>query len=469
MGHAHHFLSRLDRVSLPHVEFALGLYNNPELLQYILHTIRLPERAERIAISVDHPDTGPFLVVTRDGRFVTCLGDGMSPGDLPIVTRGQIDALATKIADLRVRIEECRRLAGPTGNLAKLIKRVHDAGDELSSEEVAALVGLAPLYPFEFLRFAFAAASDLLDARQTLLAKLKHADKLQPVYRDALRAYWNTFWSIGHFSVLAASGGWANFHLVPDELSELLLQTSFSWAAVRQGVATLALRGVWAVGRIGKPFLSDTKRRYKAARSPLALLDNAMGLAAIGLRHPKLYAEVIKALSSGPDASRDDVIGAHIHAMNEVLRVVVSPDSGDPYITTIVQRELGSHIWMVLTDHLPKGAPLRFEKKEDVPEALAMTAAIYAPLDYLTEIKAITPMFLQLAWVARASPEQLYLPREAVRAIREPWRPEMTLQLLRSYRDHYKRPALPQEGPSRQGPCTCGSGKKYKRCCGANA
>jgi len=34
--HAHHFLSRLDRVSLPHVELALGLYRDDDMLRYIL-------------------------------------------------------------------------------------------------------------------------------------------------------------------------------------------------------------------------------------------------------------------------------------------------------------------------------------------------------------------------------------------------------------------------------------------------
>ena len=30
-----------------------------------------------------------------------------------------------------------------------------------------------------------------------------------------------------------------------------------------------------------------------------------------------------------------------------------------------------------------------------------------------------------------------------------------------------RHPELPASGPSRNGPCPCGSGKKYKRCCAA--
>ncbi|WP_080682074.1 SEC-C metal-binding domain-containing protein [Sorangium cellulosum] len=38
-------------------------------------------------------------------------------------------------------------------------------------------------------------------------------------------------------------------------------------------------------------------------------------------------------------------------------------------------------------------------------------------------------------------------------------------------REHYhpKIQAPRQEGPSRKGPCPCGSGEKYKRCCGKTA
>jgi len=43
-----------------------------------------------------------------------------------------------------------------------------------------------------------------------------------------------------------------------------------------------------------------------------------------------------------------------------------------------------------------------------------------------------------------------------------------SLRRLRLHRDYFlyrKKPAK-AEGPARKGPCPCGSGKKYKRCCG---
>jgi hypothetical protein len=42
MGHDIHFLSRLERLSLPHVELAMSLYNDTPLLHYILGALKLP-------------------------------------------------------------------------------------------------------------------------------------------------------------------------------------------------------------------------------------------------------------------------------------------------------------------------------------------------------------------------------------------------------------------------------------------
>ncbi|KYF83914.1 hypothetical protein BE17_43020 [Sorangium cellulosum] len=57
----------------------------------MLNAATLPERAERVAISLDDPVQGPFLVVTRSGHFVTCLGRSMRAGDLPIVMRAELE------------------------------------------------------------------------------------------------------------------------------------------------------------------------------------------------------------------------------------------------------------------------------------------------------------------------------------------------------------------------------------------
>jgi uncharacterized protein YecA (UPF0149 family) len=66
---------------------------------------------------------------------------------------------------------------------------------------------------------------------------------------------------------------------------------------------------------------------------------------------------------------------------------------------------------------------------------------------------------------ARATPEQLYLPRAYVEFLEQKWEPEHSLTIMEGWLEAVRRPAPKPEGPARKGPCPCGSGKKYKRCC----
>jgi hypothetical protein len=84
-GHDVHFLERLERLSTPETELALSLYQDPLLIRALLEQRRLPEGAARVALSLGDGARGPFVVVARDGHFVTCLAEGMSPGDHPVI------------------------------------------------------------------------------------------------------------------------------------------------------------------------------------------------------------------------------------------------------------------------------------------------------------------------------------------------------------------------------------------------
>jgi uncharacterized protein YchJ len=468
VSHQHHFLSRLDRVSLPHVELALSLYRDPELLRFILGSVRLPEAAERVALSLDHPERGPFLIVTRTGRFVTCLAEGMAV-DIPIVTRGQLDGIAVKASDLRARLQACQELAGARGGVRKLLGRLFEAGNDVTREEFVAISALQPLYGFEFFRLLFASVQDLDAARDILLPAMRRSDRLKPVYRSALREYWNTFYAIGHFSVLAGMSGPAIFDHVP-QLREQLLEVSFSWGAVRQGVISLAMKGIWAVARIGKAYLPTYKRLFDKASSLLTLLDAGMGLAALSMRHAKLRAEVEKTIAVGPTIDRETPVGKYVGTLFDLLSQTLEVDFRAPEVAAELQRSVGAAVCLRSTAHLPKGAPFRFERGEDVPEQLAMTMAANADVGFLDDVRMLLPLVTPLPWVSRATPEQLYLPADFIKATRTPWTPEHSYVILRAHRDHYKQPAPSKSvGPTRNGPCPCGSGKKYKRCCGEDA
>src|SRR5262249_46693367 len=143
MGHAHHFLSRLDRLARQHVELALSLYRDDERLRYVLEEAHVPEGAERVALSLDDPREGPFVLVTRTGHFVTCLSRGMRH-DLPIVTRAELDAISVKHTVFQERDAVRARLTGPDGEAGFILSRILDSGPFLAREEFQALAALHP-------------------------------------------------------------------------------------------------------------------------------------------------------------------------------------------------------------------------------------------------------------------------------------------------------------------------------------
>ncbi|WP_206079401.1 SEC-C metal-binding domain-containing protein [Polyangium spumosum] len=467
MGHAHHFLSRLDRVALPHVELALSLYRDESLLRYIFDRARVPDGAERVALSLDHPEDGPFLIVTRAGRFVTCLGEGMKVSNLPVVTRGQIDAISARAGELRERLVAAKALTGGRG-LRALLRRIYEAADELSREEFLAISALQPLYGFEFLRLYLHAACELNDARDLLLPLLRKTDKLKPAYDDALLAYWRTLWAMSHFAVLAALDG---REVLPPSILALLDQGStFTWPTTRQGYLPLAIRGAWAAARIGKPLLGRYKRFYQEAESELQNIDGSLALLSIGMRHARLRAEAEKALGTDiPVKWRDTAFGKFTRAIRQMARSVAESERDDPEALLASIRNFGAHLWVQIMKPRPAG-PLRYERPEDVPDDLSRAVMANTMQCYLRQSKGLSDalawLFTLVPWAARAAPEELYLPRAAVAAIHMPFRTELALNVLRQMLDH--RAPVTQtrpEGPTRKGPCPCGSGKKYKRCC----
>lgn len=468
MAHAHHFLSRLDRVSLPHVELALGLYRDEPMLQFVLGQVRLPEGAPRVAISLADPTEGPFLVVTREGRFVTCLGEGMRAGDLPVITRGQLDGIAARAGDLRNRVEAARRAMGPKGGAGKLLERVYSAGAGLCREDFIAASALQPLMERDLLVRFFGAVTSLEDARKDLL----HVEKAKAVMRPRLRAYWNMLWAASHLSVLSLMNP-RDLFVAFQGMSEELLKSSLSWGAVRQGVVGVALRGFWGVAKAGKLVVGGCKARYEEAASPLQTFDSGGGLLAIAHRHSKLRAEIGKVLLANrepEDPTTRDPEQRASDATAAVYREAYRMSVERPEKLAAFHRKAGADYAVMLTSELPKGSPYRFERQEDVPDEIAFGIFASHRGTFLDQPKLLTVIAVCLPWLARAKPEDLYLPRAFLQATHGAvWVPNETMRVVGAMRKYYgfdkPNPVILPEGPSRKGPCPCGSGKKYKRCC----
>jgi hypothetical protein len=436
-------------------------------LRFILSRAALPESAERVALSLADPETGPFLVVTREGRFVTCLGEGMLVQNLPVVTRAQIDSIAAKHQELARHMQMYRTLSGAKSKSGGLILRIYEAGNELSREEITGLLAIAPLLSGQFMRLEVEMVQLLNDIRVDLLRVLKRTEHLRPSYRPLLLSYWKTFYAVTHLAVLSAVGG--RELLEKGRPDPAKLGTFFSTAPVVQGVGVSALRGIWAAARMGKLMLPIYKQAYDGVEDSYHVIEYVAVLVALGMRHARLRAEVRKTLSSLPPIARENsALGEEMRGLIQVLMQNADTLFEHPEIGPEYQRKMGAWMAVRRTKGLPEGSAFRFTQEADVPEDLALTVAANNVEDVFTEVVSIRNMFYILPWLSKAQAEDLYLPADFLKAVHSPWKPEQTLWLLRGHRHMDARPVTPS-GPTRNGPCPCGSGKKYKRCCGQNA
>jgi len=227
-----------------------------------------------------------------------------------------------------------------------------------------------------------------------------------------------------------------------------------------------AARGVWVVGKIGKLLLPSYKRAFVEAEAPLTMMEAALGLSALGLRHAKLGAEIRKILGALPLCYRRGASQADKHDGVKSLMDLMDMAFQDPAVGAAMQRQAGAELAVARTATLPASSPFRFARPEDVPEDLAMTLAVGANQRFMGDMAAVGRLIVSLPWLAKAPPESLFAPADFLAAVRRPWSPQLAMPLLEGYLAHDRQQALEvRKEPSRSGPCPCGSGKKHKRCC----
>jgi len=85
-------------------------------------------------------------------------------------------------------------------------------------------------------------------------------------------------------------------------------------------------------------------------------------------------------------------------------------------------------------------------------------------------VNHFTQVVAMLPFAVHAEAEQFYLPH--ARIAEADWTPSDATWLLAAQHAAVRKSAQARrvsDGPARNGPCPCGSGKKYKRCCSAGA
>jgi hypothetical protein len=467
VGHDGHFLSRLDRVNRPTVEYALGLYRDPELVRALLDSKLVPEGAPRVAISLGEGDNGPWVVVARDGHFVTCLGEGMHPRALPVLPRSTLDALSQRLAATREMRAMAEKQVGRHGALGRLFGRIYTGGGFLAREEIVALRFWAPTIYAELWHHL---VSDLgvLETGRDVLAMVRDIDA--PRHAQRLRAFFHETWAVLHLGAI----------LVDCEVSASFFERATKLGAEQSGAALLsmlrhiflvgtngaALRAAWMAARIGRPALAPLKAATTSSNTWTGVTA-VFGLTALALRRARFRAEVRKHLHIEPGAPLTGDVAAdllkHLGALG--AHFVADPGPAEAWVRSSAGERL-----VRLTAGFDAKSPYHFTRPAETPADLHAAILVDDAQPFYPYLKEPEFWLAATTVVAPASLAALYYPQAMQAEWTRAWSTERALLYLRPFQLEQRllvaQPVRAAATPGRNEPCTCGSGKKYKKCCG---
>lgn len=500
MAHNIHFLERIERLNYGQADRVLALYRDPEAVKFLLGKLDLGG-AERVALALSDARQPPHVVLSRDGGFITCLAAGMTLGDLPAVSfdrservLGQFDALRDAL-DGRVT----------HGAAINRLKELFHRADGVSREQFESLRPLRALLGYELLVLSLQIYNDCEDFRRSYRPG---------TYRDPstenrlLSQYWRGLWASNHLTLLLVQdipdlerimGDMV--HLAP-HIPGMNIQNAtperftfaLTWRFARSGVLGLMLRGFYIAGRLGRLALAAIRPEVDNTNTLFSLAHNAGGLAAVGLRHARFHEEVdrqlariVRSCEERRDGTRpppDNLVGLnreyiqHHYARMAAIAGMFQTnfqhaDTASEVFDGLSRRFLGRLFAKLPHQDHPAAA---FASEEDLPADVAFSYMALIGHTYpgehseLSVTGLITTGFLPRA--ARADAADLYMPDTWLDPLLEP-NNRVDIDLVRTHLAKLKlgpKPITPvkvEKKPGRNEPCSCGSGKKYKVCCGA--
>lgn len=469
MGHDTHFLERLERLEGKHLEGAMSLYRDPEFVKMVLQEAKIPDGTDRIALSLNDIHYGPFVIVTRDGRFVTCLAEGMHTKETLVVPREKLDKLLARMEHYRDRMAKWNQMVALVGGSVKLWKKFLRGGYLVSREEFVAMSGTAPVVREELWNIVCETALQTLNIAELLL----RADMVRKIEKPDDQIYnlaqnlWFATWKGSHCTVLASMDGNVPSRVAKLKNTEKDLGFLVGLVGAHIGMVPHILRGAWAAGRLGKPIFKQVKQGYLDATLFGYHVTAIAQLWAMGLRNPKLSEQVKRVLDRGnpfleqmireaPEGDKERVEKMLVPVTLQSLRNL----QDNPQVR--FKEEIWTHV-RAIRDHFP-----RFD---DIPDDVVATWNA----NQMFSIFAINEHWrfatgIPMALLSRSPPEHMYWEEKWLKLFSDPWKPEMVFKkmLLPWRRAIRSVPSTPttEAKTARNEPCPCGSGKKYKKCCG---
>lgn len=238
----------------------------------------------------------------------------------------------------------------------------------------------------------------------------------------------------------------------------------FVYELARVWMLPQALRAAWLPARLVKWFLPAFKELWMADPIGDERLFLGSSLLSIGVRHQKQRSRIQKLLArvrehpSEAAANFDRWISARFFdAMNQV--------DDDTSASSVGARLL------LLSRQAPAGDGLG-PTLEHMPEELHATLAANLALPLWDQEGGLELYTATLSQVARFEARDFYLPARYASLVHERYSRSSALEYVKvrvgaDFRSR-RKPYVAPTKPGRNEPCSCGSGKKYKRCCGMN-
>jgi hypothetical protein len=455
--HDAHFLQRVERASHEHLEIAMGLYRDHELVKYVLDHVRVPEGSDRVALALADDGRGPHVVVAQNGHFVTCLGEGMSTGSLPIVTRARLDALAAKVT----RVRDGLLLARKRGvDAAGILEKLESAGQAVSREDFLAASALVGPFATMLLRTYTSRA----EALSVVFPSLTSSGLDVATRRRGEAAVARGAWSMAHLAMLivgSAERDWV------DDWAKAFSSAPSPWYWLSDlSALPFAVRAAWLGARLGKPVLPAYKRRFLEPLNAIEALEAGWGLVAMALRHQGLRSEIWRTLRTPreEDPANPPWLWNAVRPLAEVTQLLDEKEDALREESMKLARDLV----VLQTAEFPETSRHKYKSAEDVPEDVARSSLLGLWLDSYNHDKGPTFMLHGVLLSASARPEDFYLPATYVHALGPQDLEEDGRSLAEMRRALYgvSKPAALPSKPGRNEPCSCGSGKKFKKCHG---
>jgi len=450
MGHDHHFLSRLDRVSHDQTELALNLYRDHELVEYLVQRAGAGPK-QRFAVAIGPADVGPYLILQGNGHFITCLAAGMSPGTHRVFPRVWLDEMTRSYGALRVRLARIKRASREEredGLIAEILRR----GMVFPREDFLAARALAPLLGRALLGAQSITMNALVEGQTLFTHKLRSG----PALDTFIERTWRAYWSSSTMALLLSQTGETG---ASDLMNLLDSGVSISGVLTGSGAVAITLRGIHLAANIGPRAIPAYLQRLESPDRdlPSVARDAVLSLLAIGSKYPAVWSEVL-ACFRGLHSESKSPIEAYRAAL-------VAPFLGEKAPEEVLREaELG----LVSHARLAPVARANRSAEAHVTDERARLSAAFLLDDDTTE-RGLALVLGGLRHFATCDTSELFMPESvAVHAPR--LSPREKLQILRrrgSATYGVRAAVVPAAGAfvGRKTPCPCGSGRKTKRCC----